>query len=246
MCGVWSSVVLFVWGRRRVYVLYKTFTGSSLANSKNRRWLGSEKTVIKMCKFGQIEIESKKFNSVYQVQKDVDLEKIRVSEGVVVNGADTRFTVAYEVEPGRIVPLYIKTPRDCLSSGVSRYNEASPWKMGFNVGENEAWICQYEGIRSKVKELLSCKLEGEPLSNERYVNPKLIAWGLEIRTKFKGNYLGFIEEIGACYATGILKIASVYRQGSNHHLQIFWRNVSIPKREMSVLRVNSVTTDERR
>ena len=36
-----------------------------------------------MYKFGQIEIESKKFNSIYEVQKDVDLEKIRVSEGVV-------------------------------------------------------------------------------------------------------------------------------------------------------------------
>ena len=184
-------------------------------------------------KFGQIEIESKRFNSIYEVQRDVDLERIRVSEGVVVNGADTRFIVGYEEDLGRIVPLYIKTPRDCLSSGVSRYNEASPWKMGFDVGKNEAWICQYEGIRSKVEELLSCKLEGEPLSNERYVNPKLIAWGLEIRTKFKGNYLGFIEEIGACYATGILKIASVYRQASNHHLQMFLKECKYRKRDVS-------------
>ena len=35
--------------------------------------------IIKMYKFGQIEISSKEFNSVYQIQKDVDLEKIRVS-----------------------------------------------------------------------------------------------------------------------------------------------------------------------
>ena len=181
-------------------------------------------------KFGQIEIETKRFNSEYRVQKDVDLERIRISEGAVANGHDTRFTVGYEVEPGRIVPLCIKTPRGCLSSGVSRYNEVSPWKMGFNVGEDEAWVCQYEGIWSKVEELLSCKLEGAPLSNERYVNPKLIAWGIEIRTKFKGNYLGFIEEIGACYATGILKISGVYRQGSNYHLQVFSKGVQISKK----------------
>ena len=43
-----------------------------------------------MYKFGQIEIESKKFNSVYQVQKDVDCGKIRVSEVVVANKHDTR------------------------------------------------------------------------------------------------------------------------------------------------------------
>ena len=48
------------------------------------------KCIINMYKFGQIEIESKKFNSVYQVQKDVDCGKIRVSEGVVANKHDTR------------------------------------------------------------------------------------------------------------------------------------------------------------
>ena len=53
-----------------------------------------------MYKFGQIEIESKKFNSIYEVQKDIDLEKIRVSEGVVANKHDTRYIVGYEVESG--------------------------------------------------------------------------------------------------------------------------------------------------
>ena len=43
-----------------------------------------------MDKFGQIEIESKEFNSECQITRDVDLEKIRVSEGVVANRCDTR------------------------------------------------------------------------------------------------------------------------------------------------------------
>ena len=99
-----------------------------------------------MYQFGQIKIESKKFNSVYEVQKDVDLEKIRIREGVVANKHDMRYTLGYEVEPGVIVPLCIKTPKECLSSGVSRYNEASPWKMGFDVSEDEAWVKDYEAI----------------------------------------------------------------------------------------------------
>ena len=70
-------------------------------------------------KFGQIEIASKEFNIVYQIAKNVDLEKIRISEGVNANNHDTRFTIGYEVEPGKIVPLCIKTPKDCLSSGVN-------------------------------------------------------------------------------------------------------------------------------
>ena len=42
-----------------------------------------------MYKFGQIEILSKDFNSVYQIVNDVDCKKIRVSEGVVANKHDT-------------------------------------------------------------------------------------------------------------------------------------------------------------
>ena len=52
--------------------------------------VGVRKCIINMYKFGEIEIESNKFNSVYQVQKDVDCGKIRVSEGVVANKHDTR------------------------------------------------------------------------------------------------------------------------------------------------------------
>ena len=96
-----------------------------------------------MYKFGQIEIASKDFNSEYKLTNIIDLEKIRISEGVVANKHDTRYTIGYEIEPGKITPLYIKTPRDCVSAGVSRYNESSKWKMGFNVSQDEAWVKQY-------------------------------------------------------------------------------------------------------
>ena len=138
-----------------------------------------------MYKFGQIEIESKKFNSEYQVQEDVDLERIRVSEGVVANKNDERYIIGYEVKPGVVVPLYVRTPKDCLSSGVSRFNESSPWKMGFDVGEDEAWICinmkaSGGGCVNFCRHLVVEDLElggtltGEPLNNGKYINPKLI------------------------------------------------------------------------
>ena len=184
-----------------------------------------------MYKFGQIEILSKEFNSDYKVTKNVDLEKIRLSDGITVNKHDTRYTIGYEVEQGKIVPLYMKTPKDCVSSGVSRYNESSPWKMGFNVIEDEAWVQQYEAISKKIEDLLGKKLEGEPLNNDKYINPKLITWDGEIRTRFKGNFFGKPESIGSCFATGILKIGSVYRKGSNYHLQVFLKECKFRKRD---------------
>ena len=186
-----------------------------------------------MYKFGQIEIASKDFNSEYKLTNIVDLEKIRVSEGVVANKHDTRYTIGYEIESGQIVPLYIKTPKDCVSSGVSQYNESSPWKMGFNVGGDEVWTQQYEAVLRKIEDLLGKKLEREPLNNGKYINPKLITWDGEIRTRFKGNSWRKPECIGSCYATGVLKIGSVYCQGSNYHLQIFLKECKYTKRDTS-------------
>ena len=147
------------------------------------------------------------------------------------------------MKSGRIIPLCIKTPKDCLSSGVSRFNEASPWKMGFDVGGDEIFRAQYEGIWWRVCEILHApgcgfeiggSLAGEPLSNGKYINPKLIFWNGESRTRFReGKYTRYIEEIPACRATGVLKIGSVYRQGSNYHLQVFLKECKYRKRDVS-------------
>jgi len=140
------------------------------------------------------------------------------------------------VDPCKVVPLDIKTPKDCASSGVSRYNESSPWKMGFNVSEDKEWVKQYKSIWIQIEELIFRKLTGKPLSNDKYVNSKLITWDGEIRTRLRGNSWNKPEDIGACYAIGVLKIGSVYRQGTNYHLQVFLKECKY-KREMLVLRV---------
>ena len=218
----------------------RAFASKREIPSEKSTLVGLKKCTINMYKFGQISISSKDFNREYQVQKYVDLEKIRVSEGVVANRCDTRYIVGYEVKPGVIVPLYIKTPKDCFSSGVSRYNDSSPWKMGFNVGENEAWVQQYEGIFWRVCEILHAPgcggfelggtLTGEPLNNG-YVNAKLLTWDGQIQTGFQGTSQN-PEEIGTCHATGILKIASVYRQGSNYYLQVFLKECKYQERDV--------------
>ena len=48
-----------------------------------------------MYKFGQIKIASKEFSSEYKVTENVDLEKIRISEGVVASKHDCRFIIGY-------------------------------------------------------------------------------------------------------------------------------------------------------
>ena len=108
--------------------------------------------------------------------------------------------------------------------------------MGFDVSEDEAWVEDYKAIWMTIEECLLknlFSLEGKPLSNEKYINLKLITWDGEIKTRFRGNYPGFIEDIGACYALGVLKVGSVYRQGLNYHLQDFLKECKYTKRDTS-------------
>ena len=146
-----------------------------------------------------------------------------------------------------IVPLYIKTPRDCLSSGVSRFNEASPWKMGFNVSEDEAWVTAVRSYLVAYMWNFTCtwlwrisKLGGVWPGNHWTTASmwiaKLISWDTaNNRTRFReGEYARVHRwDIGACHATGVLKIGSVYRQGLNYHLQVFLKECKYRKRDVS-------------
>ena len=131
-----------------------------------------------MLKFGQIDIARKEFHSRYEVTDifSIDLDKITISDGVTANKCDTRFSIGYEVEAGEIMPLFIKTPKNCSSTGVSRYNDNSAWKMGFNVSEDLVWVRQYGAIWARIEELIFFKLDKSPLNNEKFINPKLITW----------------------------------------------------------------------
>ena len=173
-----------------------------------------------MLRFGQLEISKKEFQSQYEVTDIycIDLQKITVSDGFTANKCDTRSLIGYEVDSGKIIPLFIKTPKNCSSNGVSQYNENSAWKMGFNVSEDPVWVHQYVAIWNRIQELISEKLAKSPLNNDQYINPKLIEWEGNIKTQFNGRAVPYSIH---CLASGVLKIGSVYQQGSNHHLQVF-------------------------
>ena len=155
------------------------------------KFLVRENCINKMAgnfKFGQIEVASKDFYKIYQEISisDIGLDKIVIVDSVRRNKKDTRYTIGYEIEPQIIIPLYIMTPENRCSNGVTRYNDNSPWKMGFDKRLDKKWIEKYKGIWGKVEELLCHESKGTALSNEKYVNPKLIGWGDKVTTRFNG------------------------------------------------------------
>lgn len=182
--------------------------------------------------FNQITITSKNFYKNYQTIDKVDLKKIMVSKGVTSNNNnDLRYIIGYQVGEG-VIPFFIKTPKGCSSNGVTRYSDSSPWKMGFNTSGDEEWQKKWIDIWWRINELINapgCGLEvggllnGHPLNNEKYLNPKLVTWDTEIKTRFLDGF-GVPQDAPFakwCEAVGVIKIASVYRHGVNQYLQLF-------------------------
>ena len=52
------------------------------------------------------------------------------------NGKDYHYIVGYQVD-GALMRLFIKTPKNIFSYGVSQSDKNSAYKMSFNVSEEE-------------------------------------------------------------------------------------------------------------
>ena len=142
-----------------------------------------------MLRFGQKEVTTKDFYGQRQITDIfmIDVNKVAVSDKVLCNnGKGCRYIVGYQVDKV-LIPLFIKTPKDIFSYGVSQYNKKSVYTMSFNVSEERVWKTYYEKIQNEAESQLFEKLATEPIKREgRYVNGKLKTWKEHIKTNFHG------------------------------------------------------------
>ena len=86
------------------------------------------------------------------------------------NGKDCRHIVGCQVN-GKPIPLFIKTPRNQFSYGVSQYDKNSAYTVSFNVSEAEEWVCQYKKIWNDFESQLFEKLATGLIKKRRQVRP---------------------------------------------------------------------------
>ena len=166
-----------------------------------------------MLKFGQKEVTTKDFYGQRQITDLFTIDKVSCN-----NGKDCRYIVGYQVN-GALIPLFIKTPKNIFSYGVSQYDKNSAYTMSFNVSEEKEWVSQYKKIWNEVESQLFEKMATEPIKIEgRYVYGKLKTWKERIKTNFHGQDVPYNMH---CNATAVLKIDSVYKQGKNYHPQVY-------------------------
>ena len=174
-----------------------------------------------MLKFGQKEVTTKDFYGQRQITNifTIDINKVVISDKVQYNnGKDCRCIVGYQVD-GVLVPLFIKTPKNIFSYGVSQYDKNSAYTMSFNVSEEKGWVSQYKKIWNETESHFFEKMATEPIKREgSYVNGKLKTWKERIKTNFHGQDVPYDMY---CNATAMLKIDSVYKQDKNYHPQVY-------------------------
>ena len=106
-----------------------------------------------MFTFGQKEVTTKDFYGQRQITDTftINVNKVVVSDKVSCNnGKEWRYIVGYQVDEAPI-RLFIKTPKNIFSYGVSQYDKNSAHTMSFNVSEEKGWVAQYKKIWSKVE-----------------------------------------------------------------------------------------------
>ena len=132
-----------------------------------------------MFKFGQKEVTAKNFCGQRQITDifTIDVNKLVVSDKVRYNnGKDCCYIVSYQTNEA-LIPLFIKTPANIFSYGVSQYDKNSAYTMSFNVSEEKEWVLQYRNIWNEVESQLFEKLATEPIKGEgKYVYGKLKMW----------------------------------------------------------------------
>ena len=106
-----------------------------------------------MLKFGQREVTTKDFYGQRQTTDlfTIDIGKVVVSDKVTCNnGKDCRYIIGYQ-DNEALMPLFIKTPKNTFSYGVSQYDRNSAYTMSFNVSEEKEWVPQYEKIWNEIE-----------------------------------------------------------------------------------------------
>ena len=92
-----------------------------------------------MLKFGQKGVTTKVFYGQRQITDLflIDVNNVVVSDNVSCkNGKDCRYIVGYQVD-GVLMTLFIKTPNNIFSYGVTQYDKNSAYTMSFNVSEEK-------------------------------------------------------------------------------------------------------------
>ena len=90
--------------------------------------------------------------------------------------------------------------------------------MSFRI-DNEKLLEKYESIPTKIEELEDIELNALPVYDDRYIKPKIRAYGEKVYIKFRG--LNVAENDIECKSFTVISIDFLRAYESKYYLQVY-------------------------
>ena len=128
--------------------------------------------------FGDIEIEKDKFYSHKTpiLLKDVDIEKVLVSNKIYFGEKNYKYFIGYLYNDHKVKPLHIMLPK--TSAYVKSYDGQTKW-MYFLI-EDDDLLEKYNTIWDEVSADIKNEFDSEPVYNKEFLKTKIKSHGYGI------------------------------------------------------------------
>ena len=164
-------------------------------------------------KFGEV----KMFDNIYKPINPIylDVKKIRISDEFLCDNRGIpkqkkyMSLINYEVEAGKIIPLYIRIPEKKYENLNSVDNEN-------NFEDSISFLCVFDGVWKML-----CDARGISLGNDRYI---------KVKNEFNNNKLFKAEDFLNSFWEGrVIKIDKVYKLEQFYYLEVYINSLSCLK-----------------
>ena len=147
--------------------------------------------------FGDTEIEKNKFYHYKTpiLLKDVDIEKVLVSNKISFGERNYKYFIGYLYDNHKVKPLHIMLLK--TSAYVKSYDGQTKW-MYFFI-EDDDLLEKYNTIWDKVSVDIKKELDSEPVYNKEYLRTKIKSHGDEV-TDFYNKKICKIDSSHTCLA----------------------------------------------
>ena len=181
--------------------------------------------------FGNIEIQKNKFfhHDTPISSKDVDIEKVLVSQKISVGEKNYKYVTGYLHNDHKVKPLHIMLPN--TRAYVKSFDGETKWM--YFLTENDDLLEKYNAIWDKVSADIKKEFDSEPVYNKSFLKAKIKLRGIEV-TDFYDKKIPKVDSNHNCLA--VICLDSALKKDDNYYTQVFLKECNtLQKRQLGIL-----------
>ena len=177
--------------------------------------------------FEDIETEKNKFhrNKILLFLKDVDIEKVLVSNKISFDEKNYKYFIGYLYNDDKVKSLQIMLPK--TSAYVRNYDGQTKWM--YVLIEDDDVLQKYDTIWDKVSADIKKEFDSEPVYNKNFLKTKITLHGDEV-TDFYDKKLPKLDLNHTCLA--VISLNSALKKYENFYPQVFLKECQFIEKKL--------------